>query len=394
MARVRRNGTVVAGHRREPRPGRRGPAVGRRRRAGRPAPVPRRPPAARPQRPHRRIDPGAGSHGAGCRRQRPGRPAVDRLRRNERRRRARGGDRGRHRPRDRARPDRGWVGRSRSAAIAAAGRARPARPDPPVGRDRADRDRHVAGVHSGPGRRRDDPRRHLGRDRRDPRGAADPPRGRPRPGCLPPPQAGRARAPAERGGVARRGRPDHHRQDRDADPQPARRGIGPDPGRPGRGRRRPVGDPARCAPRGGGRLGDRWRLAAQLVHPLADAGGRGGRAGGAPRSRRAPRCRAGLRCPSVRPHPGPAGRPGRDAPHRRAGGRSRRSRRVAHDEDRVGGPDRGFRGDRGADRRPCPPRGRRPDRDASAHRVRGPAPRRHPRGAGDGPQWPASRRSS
>ena len=42
-----------AGHRREPRPGRRGPAVGRRRRARRPPPVPRRPPAARPQRPHR-----------------------------------------------------------------------------------------------------------------------------------------------------------------------------------------------------------------------------------------------------------------------------------------------------------------------------------------------------
>ena len=199
----------------------------------------------------------------------------------------------------------GGLDRSRSAAIAAPGRARPARPHPPVGRDRADRDRHVAGVHPGPGRGRDDPRRHLRRDRRDPRGAADPPRGRPRAGCLPPPQAGRARPPAERGGVPRRDRPDHHRQDRDADPQPARRGIGPDPGRPGRGRRRPVGDPARCAPRGGGRLGDRWRLAAQLVHPLADAGGGGGRAGGAPRSRRAPRCRAGLRCPSVRPHPGP-----------------------------------------------------------------------------------------
>ena len=47
----------------------------------------------------------------------------------------------------------GGVDRSRPAAIAAAGRARPARPHPPVGRDRADRDRHVAGVHPRPGRR-------------------------------------------------------------------------------------------------------------------------------------------------------------------------------------------------------------------------------------------------
>ena len=69
-----------------------------------------------------------------------------------------------------------------------------------VGRDRADRDRHVARVHPGPGRGRDDPRRHLGRDRRDPRGAADPPRGRPRAGCLPPAPARRARAPAQRRG--------------------------------------------------------------------------------------------------------------------------------------------------------------------------------------------------
>ena len=60
--------------------------------------------------------------------------------------------------------------------------------------------------------------------------------------------------------------------------------------------------------------------------------------------------------------------------------------RVTDDEDRVGGPDRGFRGHRGADRRPGPPRGRRPDRDASAHRLRRPAPRRNPRGTGDGPQ--------
>ena len=120
--------------------------------------------------------------------------------------------------------------------VAAPARARPARPDPARRRDRADRRSSPSlGFVRGQDARREPAGRHLGRDRGDPRGAADPARGHPRARRLSAPPARRARPPAQRGGDARRGRPDRHRQDRDADPEPARGRLDPRP-RPARSR--------------------------------------------------------------------------------------------------------------------------------------------------------------
>ena len=129
--------------------------------------------------------------------------------------------------------------------------------------------RHDARLRARPGRRCEHPGRRLGGHRRHPRGAADPPGRDPRAGRVPAAAARGPRPPAQRRGDARRDRPDHHRQDGHADPQPARRGLGRRPRRAGRRRRTGWPRLLRGAARRGRCLGQRRRDRRRLVHGVA-----------------------------------------------------------------------------------------------------------------------------
>ena len=241
---------------------------------------------------------------------------VDGLRRHERRRRARRGRRRRHR----RRAPRSGGSRRGSGSSSAAGRRSRRELDRLVRillvvAHRADRHRDRARVRSRPAGRGEPAGRHLGRDRGDPRGAAGPARGDPRPGRVPAAAARRPRPAAQRRGDARLGRPDHHRQDRDADPQPARRRVRDRLDRTGR-RATPDVALLEAALRA---EDDAWVRAegtapgsftASLGRAIEAAGG-----DGAARSGRPARVRAGRRRPAAVDHPQPtdAGRDVADA---------------------------------------------------------------------------------